>query len=66
MYFIGFCVRLNITISKISNLLLPLGVDGGGVCESWYTIFSLLYLEAIVLKDNADQKICEILTSEFT
>ena len=31
--FIGFCVRLNI-FTKISNLLLPLGAERGGGCES--------------------------------
>ena len=36
--FIGFCFRLNI-FTKISNLLLPLGAERGGGCESWYTLF---------------------------
>ena len=40
----GFCFRLNISTSKFSNLLLPLWVEGDGVCESWSTLFSLLYL----------------------
>ena len=35
----GFYFRLNISTSKISNLLLPLGIEGGGACESWCTSF---------------------------
>ena len=30
----GFCCRLNIFTSKISNLLLSLEAEGGGGCES--------------------------------
>ena len=30
----GFCFRLNIFTSKISNFLLPLWAEGGGGCES--------------------------------
>ena len=36
--FIGFCFRLDIFTSKISNLLLSLGAERGGGCESWYTL----------------------------
>ena len=32
--FIAFCFRLNTFTSGISNLLLLLGTEGGGVCES--------------------------------
>ena len=30
----GFYFRLNIFTSKITNLLVPLGADDGGGCES--------------------------------
>ena len=35
----GFCFRLSIFTSKISNFLLSLGAEGGGACESWCTFF---------------------------
>ena len=37
--FIALCFRLNIFTRKISNLLLSLGAERGGVCESWHTLF---------------------------
>ena len=38
----GFCLRLNIFASKISNLLLPLGAEGGRGREFRY-IQPMLY-----------------------
>ena len=33
-----FYFILNVLKSKISNLLLPLGIDGGGACDSRNTL----------------------------
>ena len=52
----GFCFRLNISTSKISNLLLPLGVEWVGSVNLNIPYFSLLYLVAFVLKRNVDDK----------
>ena len=50
----------------ILNLLLPLGAEGVEAMNLDIACFSLLLLVAFVLKHNVDEKICEILTSEFT
>ena len=50
----GFCFRLNISTSEISNLLLPLGVKGVGSVNLDIPYFSLLCLVAFVLKHNVD------------
>ena len=59
-----FCFKLDILTSKISNWL-SLGVDVGGVVNLDIPYFSLLLLVAFLLEHNVD-KICKILTSEFT
>ena len=53
----GFYFRLNISTSKISNLLLPLGIEGVGPVNLDVPYFSLLLLVAFVLKHNVDEKI---------
>ena len=45
----GFCFRLNISTSKISNFLLPFGVDGVGSVNLDISYFSLLYLQVLYL-----------------
>ena len=52
----GFCFRLNIFTSKISNLLLPLGAEGLGVVNFDIPYFSLLLLVAFLLEHNVDEK----------
>ena len=54
----GFCYRINIFTSKISNLLLLLGAWVTGVYESWYTlqiylwyIYLTIYLSIFVVVD---------------
>ena len=54
-----FCFRLNIFTSKILNLLLPLGTEEAGGCESYQTIeirskyiydaFLMIYLSILLL-----------------
>ena len=53
---LGFCFRLNIFTSKISNLLLPLEAEEGGALNLDITYFTLLLLLALELRRNLDEK----------
>ena len=54
--FICFCFRLNIFTSNISNVLLPLGAEGGGDVNPDIPYFSLLSLVAFLHEHNVDEK----------
>ena len=56
MYFIGFCFRLNISTSKISNFCYLWGSRGVGSVNLDIPYFGLLYLVTFVLKHNVDEK----------
>ena len=52
----GFCFRLNVFTNKISNVLLPLEVEGVGAVNLDILYFSLLLLVAFLLEHNLDKK----------